>query len=215
MLYLFTGDNTKNKLLAYEKFIKSIPPGTEIFFINRNDLDPTQLGSFYSSMGLFFAKCAVVFSDIFDRKETQNFILKKLELMNQSASSFIFLDGKLNKITLDAFKKAKAEINIFELPKAKKEKFNNFLLANAFGQKDKLNLWIYYRLAVDKGVGLEELVGVLFWKIKDMFLKKDFNKFSPEQLKNFSGKLSYLLPEARKEGRDAEVAFEEFLLKAF
>ena len=45
--------------------------------------------------------------------------------------------------------------------------------------------------------------------------EKDFNKFAPEQLKNFSGKLSYLLPEARKEGRDAEVAFEEFLLKAF
>ena len=135
--------------------------------------------------------------------------------MNQSASAFIFLDGKLNKITLDAFKKAKAEINIFESPKAKKEKFNNFLLANAFGQKDKLNLWIYYRLAVDKGVGLEELVGVLFWKIKDMFLKKDFNKFSPEQLKNFSGKLSYLLPEARKVGQDAEIAFEKFLLEAF
>jgi len=215
MIYLFTGDDTKNKLLAYEKFIKSIPSGTGIFFINRNDLDPTQLESFYSGTGLFFMKCVVVFSNIFDRKETQDFILKKLELMNQSASSFIFLDGKLNKATLDTFKKAKAKVNIFELPKAKKEKFNNFLLANAFGQKDKLNLWIYYRLAMDRGVGLEELVGVLFWKMKDMFLKKDFNKFSPEQLKNFSGKLSYLLPEARKKGRDAEVAFEEFLLKAF
>ena len=93
--------------------------------------------------------------------------------------------------------------------------FNNFLLANDFGAKDKLNLWIHFRQAVDLGVGLEELVGVLFWKIKDMVLKKDFNKVSEVQLKNSASRLSYLLPEARKKGIDAESAFEQFLLEAF
>ena len=38
---------------------------------------------------------------------------------------------------LDKFKKARAEINVFELPKEKKEKFDNFLIANAFSSKDK------------------------------------------------------------------------------
>ena len=58
--------------------------------------------------------------------------------MGESGNDFVFLEGKLNKPVLDAFKKARAEINVFELPKEKIEKFNNFLLANAFGDKDKL-----------------------------------------------------------------------------
>lgn len=215
MLYLFTGDYTQKKLLAYEKFIQSIPTSTEKFLINRNDFNPVQLESFYSGRGLFSAKSAIIFSDILESAETRDFILKKLEYMQSSDNSFIFSERKLLKPILDAFKKAKGELNIFELPKEKKEKFNNFLLANAFGAKDKLNLWIYYRQAVDKGVGLEELVGVLFWKAKDMFLKNNFGKFTPEQIKNFIERLPCLLPEARKKGKDAEIAFEQFLLEVF
>lgn len=218
MLYLFSGDDAKNKLFSYEKFIKSIPVDTEIFFINKNNFDQTELESMYSGASLFFTKCVVVLSDILEREETRDFILKKLEAMGESQSSFIFLESKLNKPVLDAFKKVepkKLQLNVFELPKEKKEKFDNFLVANAFANKDKLNLWIYFRQAVELGVGMEELVGVLFWKIKDILLRKNFGKFSEAELKNSALRLSYLLPEARKAGRDAESAFEQFLLEAF
>ena len=99
--------------------------------------------------------------------------------------------------------------------KEKKEKFDNFLIASAFANRDKLNTWLYFRQAIDKGVAMEELTGILFWKIKDMILKKNFSKFKEGELKNFAAKISYLLPEARKEGRDAESALERFLLEAF
>lgn len=215
MLYLFSGDDVKSKLASYEQFIKSMPPGLETFFIGKNDFDSVQVENFYSGAGLFFSKCAVVFSSVFEREENQDFILKNLESLERSTNFFVFLEGKLNKPVLDAFKRVRAELNVFELPKEKKEKFNNFLLADAFGQKDKLNLWIYFRQAMERGVGLEELTGVLFWKVKNMLLKKDFRKFSPADLKNSASRLSYLLPEARKESRDAETAFEQFLLEAF
>ncbi|MCE9548823.1 YceG family protein [Candidatus Nomurabacteria bacterium] len=215
MIYLFSGDDVKNKHNAYIKFIKSIPKATETFFISRNEFNKMQVESLYSGSGLFFAKSAVIFSNVLEREELREFILEKLELMGESQNDFIFLEGKLGKPVIDAFKKARAEINIFELPKAKLEKFDNFLLANAFGQKDRLNLWIYFRMAVDRGVVMEELVGVLGWKAKDMILKKNFGKFSENELKNFVAKLSYLLPEARAKGEDAEAAFEQFLLEAF
>ena len=215
MIYLFTGDDTKNKFISYEKFIKSIPTSTAIFFINRNEFNPIQIESFYSGSSLFSVLSAVIFQNIFEREETKDFVLEKLKLMKESANSFIFLEGKLNKSILDAFKKVRAELNIFELSKEKKEKFDNFLVANAFGKRDKLNMWIYFRQAMEKGVGMEELIGVLFWKIKDMLIRKDFHKFSESELKNSATRLSYLLPEARKEGRDAESAFEQFLLEAF
>jgi len=138
--------------------------------------------------------------------------------MGNSTNSFIFLEGKLNKSILDVFRKIelkKIQLNIFELPKEKKEKYDNFLVANAFANKDKLNTWICFRQAMDVGVGMEEIIGVLFWKIKDMLIKKDFRKFSESELKKSATHLSYLLPEARKSGLDAESAFEQFLLEVF
>ncbi len=215
MIYLFCGDDVKNKYSSYEKFIKSISVDTNIFFIGKNDFNPTQTESFYSGAGLFFTKCVVVFTNIFEKEENLDFVLEKLDLMGESNNDFIFLEGKLNKPILDAFKKARAELNVFESTKEKTEKFNNFLLANALEDRDKLNLWIYFRQAIENGVEMEALVGVLFWKTKDMLLKKNFRKFSEPELQNFAAKLSYLLPEARKEGKDAESVFEQFLLDAF
>lgn len=218
MLYLFCGNDSKNKLKAFENFSKDIPKKTEIFSVSRNNFDEMQIESLYSGASLFSAESAVIFSNILEYEETRDFVLEKLELMGQSNNSFIFLEGKLNKPILDAFNKVgpkRLQLNVFELPKEKTEKFDNFLLANAFANKDKLNLWIYFRQAMDAGVGMEELVGVLFWKIKDMILKKNFGKFTEAELKSFAAKLSYLLPEARKEGRDAETAFEKFLLEVF
>src|SRR3989339_128302 len=204
MIHLFSGDDVKNKRKNYEEFMKSLSKDIEVFFVGKNDFNQVQTESFYSGSGLFFAKCAVVFTNIFEKEETRNFVLEKLELMNKSGNIFIFLEGKLDKATTDAFKKARAELNVFELPKAKKEKYDNFLLANAFGRRDKLNLWIHFRRAIENGVVMEELVGVLFWKAKEMLLKKNFNKFSETELQNLAGRLSYLLPEARKEGKDVK-----------
>ncbi len=222
MIYLFSGDDVKNKLRDYEKFIKSIPTGVEVFSVSRNDFDPIRIESFYSGASLFFVLSAVIFQNIFEFEETRDFILEKLKSMGESANLFIFLEGKLNKSILDAFKKALSAdqqtapfINIFELSKERKEKFDNFLVANAFERKDKLNMWIYFRQAIDKGVGMEELIGVLFWKIKDMLLRKNFSKFSESELKDSASCLSFLLPEARKKGQDAESVFEQFLLKVF
>ena len=222
MIYLFSGDDAKNKILNYEKFIKSLPKGLETLFINKNTFNPMQIESFYSGAGLFSPTSAIIFQDIFEREETGDFVLDKLEQMGQSDSSFVFLEGKLRKLILDAFKKAlptgrQAErfINVFELPKEKKERFDSFLLANAFAEKNKLSTWVYFREAMEREVAMEELIGVLFWKIKDLLLRKNFSKFTEAELKNLAGKISYLLPEARKKGVDAESAFEQFLLEVF
>src|SRR3989344_4579920 len=219
MIYLFSGDDTKKKLTSYEAFLKSHTKAeketNEIFFINKNDFDPVQIESFYSGASLFAALSSVVFHDILADDEASAFLLPRLKDMAESENSFIFLEGKLNKPVLNAFKKARAELDVFEAPKEKKEKFNSFVIANAFAAKDKFNTWLYFRQAVDRGVALDELSGILFWKVKDMLLKRNFAKWKEEELKTLAGRISYLLPEARKKGPEAESAMEQFLLEAF
>jgi len=218
MIYLFVGEDRNKKLSAYEKFVKSLPKETEVFSFSKDNWNEMEIESLYSGSGLFFSKSAVVLSNVLEKEDTREFILEKLPLIEESQNDFIFIEDKLPKAVLDAFKKARAEINYFEedkYAKKGKEKFNSFLLANALGSKDKLNLWISFRQAVERGVALEELVGVLFWKVKDMILKRNFTKFSQEELKALSARLSYLLPEARSKGPNAEEVFEQFLLEAF
>ena len=215
MIYLFSGDDAKSKLVNYEKFQKSLSKNAETFFITRNNFDPARVESLYSGSSLFSPLSVIVFQNILEHEEAREFLFDKLTLLGESENHFIFLEGKLTKAILDQFKKARAELNVFELPKEKKEKFDNFLVANAFAGRDKLHTWIYFRQAVDLGVSLEEITGVLFWKIKDMILKRNFSKFKEEELKTFAAKISYLLPEARKKGEDDESTLEQFLLEAF
>jgi hypothetical protein len=213
MIYLFAGDDAKTKRKAYEVFLDSDLRGQEVLFVSKNDFSESLLENFCLSGNLFFAKSNIVFENIFEKTGAEDFVFKKLPALEKSQNDFIFLEGKLDKKTMDAFKKVKTILNIFELPKEKKEKFNSFLLADAFADRDKLKLWIYFRQALEKSVAFEELIGVLFWKAKDMILKKNFRKFKEEELKSFCNKISYLLPEARRNSLDDEAAFEQFLLE--
>jgi hypothetical protein len=221
MIYIFSGDDADKKRIAYDKFMISLPEGVEMFFIGGKNLDRTQMESFYSGSGLFFKQCAVVLENILERKEEHDFIMDNLEKISLSGNIFVFLEGKQGKPVLDAFKKAGAEVNVFELEKPKDRfsgeqngKFNGFLLANALGERNKLLLWINFCRAMEAGMELEPLVGILFWKTKDMLLKRNFSKFSETELKALASRISLLLPEARSKGLDAETAFEEFLLEA-
>jgi len=216
MIYFFAGDDFKNKKANYDALLKSLEKETkDIFFINKNNFDFNQIESFCFNAGLFLNKVIIVFLNILEKEEIKDFILNKLNLINESENIFIFLEDKHVKEITDYFKKARAELNIFELSKEKKELYDNFLLARAFGAKDKLNLWIHFRRAIDLGVSLEELTGILFWKAKDMLLKNNLGKFSVEELINFSTQITYLVPKARKEGLDPEIVLEQFLLEAF
>jgi len=213
MIYLFAGSDYLARHGAYEKFLKKLGKETELFSFNRENFDPRQLESLYSGAGLFFKKSATTLHQVLDNTEAAEFILARLFLLEKSQNIFIFLESKLPKAAIEAFKKVEAKINTFD--KEKQEiKFNNFILANALGRKDKLNLWIAFRQALAAGASLEELSGVLFWKAKDMLLKNNFGKWERSEIKDFTGKLAYLLPEARREGREAEAAFEEFILTA-
>ena len=214
MIYLFSGEDFDKKIREYRAFLDSLKGYEEVFYFEEGNIDFIQMESMYSSSALFFGKYVVVLKGVLGDEEESSFFLKSLNKMNSSENLFVFLEEGLNKATLDLFKKTGAKINNFDHKNKKKpERFNSFVLANSFGRRDKLGVWIDFRRAMQKEVALEELSGILFWKAKDMILKKNFSKFSEKELKNFVCRISYLLPEAREGGKDEEAVFERFLLQ--
>jgi DNA polymerase III delta subunit len=212
MIYLFAGNDFEKKRKAYQKFIESIPENTAVFNINKNNFDPMQFESLYSSNGLFFSKCFVILENTFDNESSKEFILKKLDLIEKSNNDFIFLESVLKKPVLDAFKKARTELNIFE-KKEIKNNFDTFILANDFASRNKFGIWFNLQKAYNENVSVDAIAGVLFWKVKDMIIKKDFKKFSEEELQNIAKNLSFLLINSRIQYKDDQVSLEEFLLK--
>ena len=227
MIYVFCGEDADRKNINYEEFMETLPEEAPVFFINKNDFDFTQLESFYSGASLFAKQSVVVLRDVLDDAPARNathsvaggeiseFILDKLKFLGESQNTFVFVEGKLKKPVLDAFKKCRAEVNVFENMSAPSKGGDNFKIANAFAAKDKFHTWLYFRQAIEQGTELDALAGILFWKVKDMLLRRNFSKFKEEELKNFAARISYLLPEARKQGPEAESAMEQFLLEAF
>lgn len=95
--------------------------------------------------------------------------------------------------------KAKAE--------AKKEASDPFALANALGKRDRKNLWLLYRRAIDDGASPEQLVGMLAWKARTMFAKE-----KTESAQKLSADLVAVYHRARRGEGDMEVLLERLIL---
>lgn len=95
--------------------------------------------------------------------------------------------------------KAKAE--------AKKEASDPFALANALGTRDRKNLWLLYRKAIDEGASPEQLSGMLAWKARQMLAKE-----GSEEAKRLSREIVAVYHESRRGGGDMELLLERLIL---
>lgn len=91
----------------------------------------------------------------------------------ESDNIIVFSEATVTKKITEAFAKVSATVQDFgkEIEK-KDEKMNIFSLADAFGKRDKKNLWLLFRQALDQATP-EEIHGILFWQIKNMMLVID------------------------------------------
>ena len=105
MIYLYCGEDAKSKRASYEKFLSSSVLNSEVLFINRNNFDRTQIESLYSGASLFSPLSSIFLEGVLEYEETRDFVLEKLDKIGESANHFLFLESKLGKPILDAFKK--------------------------------------------------------------------------------------------------------------
>ncbi len=90
---------------------------------------------------------------------------------------------------------------------AKKEASDPFALANALGKRDRKNLWLLYRKAIDDGSSPEQLVGMLAWKARSMIAKE-----GSEEAKKLSRDIVAVYHESRRGGGEMELLLERLIL---
>lgn len=135
----------------------------------------------------------------------------------QSPHTFVFVEEKLLKKPTDILTKAGAEIVVAKKEaKEEKESFNVFALTYAFAAKDKKKLWLLFADALREGVVPEAIAGILHWKVRDLYSKRQFKGgggvYTEQELRTYSGALVTLYHDSHRGAGDLGVLLERFIL---
>ncbi len=213
MLYLFYGSSLEAKKKKIQKILSPLD-SNQILQITDINFNPELVNNVIYGDSLFDSKETIVFKDVFENKEAQDFILSRLERMSESKKTFIFLEQKLLKDIIDKFKKGTAEIEEFKSAAARAEKSNPFAVTYPLGSRDKKNTWISFQKVIQNQAEPEALAGIIFWKIKSMILEKDTKKYSERELIELSSKIISIYHEGHRGMGDIETGLERLILES-
>lgn len=216
MLYFIHGtDIDKARAKAHDLVVslQKKKPDASFFKMDAENFDATRLQEYAGSQGLFEHKYIVLLDRLSADKNIKEDLIEKMKEISESENIFIILEGKLDKATISKIEKKSEKTQEFILAeKTAKEPYNAFALAEALGKRDKKNLWILYRKAIDKGDAVEALHGMLFWKVKSMILNSIFGEYSKEELHGLLDKLVTVYHDSRRGKHELETGLERLLL---
>jgi len=237
MLYFIYGENEMKGREKLHQLLDSLlakKPDASVFNIDSESFNEAQIDELVEGQGLFEQKYIVFLNKVFQNKEAKEIILGKLKEIAKSQNIFLFLEGKTDKKTLTKIEKLAEKVLEFKKEDLKKydKKFKIFDLADAFGKRDKKNLWVLYQRSKIHNILPEEVHGILVWQVKTMYISKNsksagesglnpfvFRKasvfaknFTNEELKSISSKLVSLYHDSRRGILELDIALEQFLL---
>jgi DNA polymerase III delta subunit len=140
----------------------------------------------------------------------------QLERMKQSTHICVVLLGKLTKKQKDTVEEYADKMveAVTDKSNSKAQRFDVFKLANALKDRSKPKLWQALAEARLNSEAPEAIVGMLFWAVKDMLVKKQFRNYSEPELKKMIIKLAELPHKARVSAVSIHNALEEFALSS-
>ncbi len=211
MYYFLHGTDThkaREKLHSLLDLAKKKRPEAEVFKMTSENWGEGQFDELLVSQGLFEQKYTVVLDNLFEKKDVKEYILDRLEGLKDSDQIFLFLESKVDSVSLKKIEKHSEKTQEFEKKAEAKPSLNVFAIADGLLDKDKKRLWVDYLDLVDKGGVPEEIHGILFWQVKNMILasratSSNETGLSPFVYKNaLRGSRNYKTEELQKMSRE-------------
>lgn len=242
MIYLLYGADTDRARMKLHDLVASLlkkKPDASHLSITDETFDEALLEEYLSSFGLFENKSIIECLTLFRNKTAKEVVLSKIKEIAESPNIFVFLEGELNKTDLAKFEKSAEKVQVFGKPHAasaealRGKDFKIFALADAFGRRDRKQLWVLLTKAKMKEISAEEIHGILFWQVKAILqalAARDAksaglnpyvyqkstgfaHNFADGELKHISSKLVSMYHDARRGIIDFDAALEKFILE--
>lgn len=189
MIYLMHGSATekaRTKTRDLTDALRKKKPDATYFRVTSANYFETPLSFLAAGQGLFESKYVVFFDNIFESKDIKEEVLGSLKEIKESDNIFIFLEGELDKKTLDKIEKYAAKVQEFEATASKKKNdYNPFALSDAILTKDKKSLWMLLIEAKKRGGAPEETHGIIWWQVKAMKMARISKEVSETDLSPF------------------------------
>lgn len=188
MYYFLYGKNNKEarkKLKSLVETLHEKRPDAEIFRVTSEQWNENQLDELLIAQGLFDQKYIIIFDCLFEYKDIKEKIQDSLSEMKESLNVFLILEGDVDAKTLQVVSKYAEKVQEFNGETKKVERFNTFALADAFGMRNKKNLWVLYMQALREGISSEEIAGILFWQIKNLMIVQKTKTIKESKLSPF------------------------------
>jgi DNA polymerase III delta subunit len=170
MLYLIYGtdrERARKKASELARSLMERQPNAAEVRLNDESFKREALHALIEGQGLFAPRSLVLLSMVCEDANNRDDIIALAPSMAKSDTVFIMLEGSMTVPLKKVLTKHAVKIENFEQATKKEVKpFNSFLLADAFGAKQKKTLWALYQDALLSGKSAEELHGVLFWQVK-------------------------------------------------
>ncbi len=168
MLVLIVADAQHTRQSHIDAFIT---PGSEVLVFDETYGTVSDLEQ-YLYPSLFSVMPPIVHSKFVINELIDTVFLKKLLA---SPTVFIFEEIALPSSIVTAFKKAGAVVHTEEKKASAKKESDIFAATLALTAKDKKARWIAYR-AVLETHPIEAIIGILYWKLRDLIAKQSNQK---------------------------------------
>jgi DNA polymerase III delta subunit len=226
MLYAYHGQDIHKSLEKARTLANSLRakrPDATYIEVEKDSWSPAIIEENIGGQGLFSSKYIVFLNRVTENAEAKESLPNLIQVMNESTNIFILLEAKLNaelKKAVEKYAEKAVETSKDEAGGASKGSgrlddkagFNIFALADAVGSRNALKAWMLYRQAVDSGLEAENIIGVLFWKMKSMITARDTGNYSDAELRKLMTDLIVMYHDGHRGIIDAEVALERFTL---
>ncbi|MEX0931453.1 MAG: hypothetical protein WDZ88_01745 [Candidatus Paceibacterota bacterium] len=170
MLHVYWGTDRESAREKSEKAFSTLQSKrseAEVIVFDSDSWDVEKIKELIRAQGLFEKKYIIRITYALDKKERIEEFDSLIEDLGKSENAFVVLEESFL-----APQKKKIEKHAFSYDEfaQKKKKFeeNIFALADAYGAKDKKNLWLLYTQFMRKGIPPEELHGILLWQVKSI-----------------------------------------------
>lgn len=188
MLYVIYGNDTNKVRDKARKIVSALrvkKPDATYIEVEEN-VSNEELENYAGAQGLFVENFLVLFDGVLKKAENREIFLKYADNLASSSNVFVVLeDSKITAEVLNKFKKIAEKIEEHSVAFKNGEIFDNFLLADALGSRDRKKLWTLFVQASTIGVPGEELIGVLFWQMKAIYQCVSAPNISDSGLKPF------------------------------
>jgi len=219
MLYIFYGTNeieARNKAKALLSGLQQKAPDAELVRITQEDViggnQSFDIEALLGNQGLFKQNYLLYLDRVDD--VILRFSDIQLKAMKQSEHICIVLMGKLLAKDKRLLEPHADKISEYVATKKPAPSFNVFSVSDALKSRSKPKLWQALAEARVQGSEGEALVGMLFWAVKDMLLKRQFRNYTEQELKSLAITLAALPHKARRNAMSIHNALEKFALSA-